>query len=116
MENSLGHTKVKSGLTYSVVALAAREVEGVNRLAPSFGFRIRKFFDRSSEEGVKIYNHNDGIVIDVSIWTDYGFSVADVAYRVQENIINSAASMLKKEIREVNVHVLNVFVPLFEKG
>jgi len=112
--SDLGKTNVKGGLTYSVVALAAKEVSGVNRLCANFGFGFAKLFNKNIEKGVKIYNYKDGIVIDVSIWIDYGFSIADVSYRVQENIINAASSMLYKKIKAVNVKVLNVNVPLFE--
>lgn len=101
----IGRTNFKSGLVNSVVALSVKEVAGVADIE-------KKHLVKN--EGVKITNEKDGIIIDVSIILSYGFSAADVCYRVQENIINAAGSMIDKKIKAVNIKIADVSVPYLE--
>ena len=105
----IGRTNFRSGLVNNVVALSVKEVAGVAGIAKSFsGFTMKQFH---KTDGVKItYDHN-GIIIDVCIAIQYGYSAADVSYRVQENVINAAASMLDRKIKAVNVKIAHVHVP-----
>ena len=111
-EKFIGRTNFKSGLVNSVVALSVKEVAGVAGIAKSFsGFTYKRFL---KTDGVKITYEKDGATIDVCIALSYGFAAADVSYRVQENVINAAGSMLDRKIKAVNVKIANVSVPYFE--
>ena len=111
-EKFIGRTNFKTGLVNSVVALSVREVAGVAGIAKSFsGFTYKKFL---KTDGVKITYEKDGVIIDVCIALAYGYSAADVSYRVQENVLNAAGPMLDKKIKAVNVKIANVSVPFFE--
>ncbi|HBP43809.1 MAG TPA: Asp23/Gls24 family envelope stress response protein, partial [Clostridiales bacterium] len=59
-------------------------------------------------EGVKLSNNNGKLSVDVYVNVYYGYNVSEIAYKVQENIKNSLASMIDVEIDKVNVHVLGV--------
>lgn len=111
----LGRTNFRSGLVNNVVALSVTEVAGVAAIAKSFsGFTVKPFL---KTDGVKITYEKDGIVIDVCIAIQYGFSAADVSYRLQENVINAASSMLDRKIKAVNVKIAHVHVPhMSEQG
>jgi len=110
----IGRTNFRSGLVNNVVALSVKEVAGVAGIAQSFsGFTIKPFH---KSDGVKITYDTDGVVIDVSISIQYGYSAADVSYRVQENVINAASSMLDKKIKTVNVKISHVHVPHMEES
>lgn len=105
----IGRTNFRSGLVNNVVALSVKEVAGVAAIAKSFsGFTAKQF---NKTDGVKITYEKDGIVIDVCIAVQYGFSAADVSYRVQENVISAASSMLDRKIKAVNVKIAHVHVP-----
>lgn len=105
----IGRTNFRSGLVNNVVALSVKEVAGVAAIAKSFsGFTTKQF---NKTDGVKITYEKDGIVIDVCIAVQYGFSAADVSYRVQENVISAASSMLDRKIKAVNVKIAHVHVP-----
>ena len=108
-EKFIGRTNFRSGLVDNVVALAATEVAGVAGISKCFSsFKLRPF---NKASGVKITYDKDGVVIDVCISIQYGYSAADVSYRVQENVINAAGSMLDKKIKTVNVRITHVHVP-----
>jgi len=105
----IGRTNFRSGLVNNVVALSVKEVAGVAGIAQSFsGFTMKPFL---KTDGVKITYDTDGVLIDISIAILYGYSAADVSYRVQENVINAASSMLDKKIKAVNIKIANVHVP-----
>ena len=46
--------------------------------------------------------------IDVFVNVKFGYSVKDVAFRVQENIKSSVESMTEFKVDSVNVHVVGV--------
>lgn len=105
----IGRTNFRTGLVNNVVALSVREVAGVAGIANSFsGFTAKQFL---KTDGVKITYEKDGVVIDVCISLQYGYSAADVSYRVQENVMNAASSMLDRKIKTVNVKIAHVHVP-----
>ena len=108
----IGRTNFKSGLINNVVALSAKEVAGVAGVAKSFNDSATKNVVNTS--GVRISQEKDGIVIDVSIAIAHGYAAADVSYRVQENVINVAGSMIDKKIKTVNVKIVSVCVPHLE--
>ena len=43
----------------------------------------------------------------LSIVIEIGYEVADVVYRVQQNIKNSMSSMLDLPIKAINVHIMD---------
>ena len=57
---------------------------------------------------VYIADNNGKLSVDVYVNVFYGYNVSEIAYKVQENIKNSLASMIDVEIDKVNVHVLCV--------
>jgi uncharacterized alkaline shock family protein YloU len=110
----IGRTNFRSGLVNNVVALSVREVAGVAGIAKSFsGFTMKPFL---KTDGVKITYDKDGVIIDVCVALQYGFSAADVSYRVQENVINAASSMLDRKIKAVNVKIAHIHVPHMSEG
>ncbi|MDR1094166.1 MAG: Asp23/Gls24 family envelope stress response protein [Clostridiales bacterium] len=76
-----------------IIALAAKEISGVANL---HGRGIR------AELSGKVIN------VDVYLVIEFGYSVPDVAYRVQDNIKRSVETMTEYSIDTVNVSVLGV--------
>ena len=64
---------------------------------------------KNKSEGVAIKFDINGILnVDVYIIVNIGYSVPDIAYRVQENIKNSLNSMVGIKPGKINVHVCGV--------
>jgi len=113
----IGRTNFKSGLVNNVVALSAKEISGVAGIAKNFKrFNFRDLLNTNlfNTNGVQIYSEKDGIVIDVCVALEYGYSASEVSYKVQENVINVASNMLDKRIKAVNVKIADVIVPHLE--
>lgn len=92
----------------SIINLAAKEINGVESVSNTERPWIQKLFKRY-DDGVEIkFEKNGALKVDVYISIYVGFSVPDIAYRVQENIRNSLATMVALKPLKINIHVLNV--------
>ena len=69
---------------------------------------LSRWFDKNYLDGVRISYQNNKTIVDVYINVYFGYNVSEIAYRVQENIKNSIASMIEMNIDKINVHVLGV--------
>ena len=85
---SYGHKVIES-----IISLSTMEIKGVARL---------------QGKGIRTEIVNDIINVDVYVDVMIGFSCADVAYRVQENIKRSIEGMTTFHAGTVNVNVLGV--------
>lgn len=101
-----GDVKFEKNIVLSVINLATKEIAGVSSLVLNYGSCLSRLFNKNLYEGVKITYQNSVPSVDVYINVYYGFNVSEIAYRVQENIKNSIASMIDMNIDTINVHVL----------
>lgn len=108
-KNENGKVYCGKNIMLSIINLSAKEISGVSSLCKNFGSRIKKFFSSNYFEGVKVsYNKNKNLIIDLYLNVFFGYSVADVAYRVQENVKNGISNMISAKIESINIHVLGV--------
>ncbi len=89
----LGQTKFAPSLLEESLALGVREVRGVANLDHKKGIQIHRCKDSKD------------LIIDIGLVVLNGYAVPDVAYRVQEAVINSAAQLTTNKIDRVNVYV-----------
>lgn len=111
-----GRVTYNRDIVLSVINLATKEIVGVSSLVANFSSALQRWFGRNNYyEGVKISYANDTMCVDVYLNVYYGYNVSEIAYRVQENIKNSLASMIEMKIDRINVHVLGVEFPKQEE-
>lgn len=92
----------------SIINLAAKEINGVESVTNSSRPWYKKMLNKY-DDGVEIkFEKNGALTVDVFINIYVGFSVPDIAYRVQENVRNSLATMVALKPLKINIHVLNV--------
>ena len=107
-KNNKGKDSCNRDILLSIVNLASKEIAGVSSLRENLSSGIKKLFSNNYTDGVKITNLDDGVVVDIYLNVWFGYSVNDVAYRVQENVKNGISSMMEIKVNSVNVHVLGV--------
>jgi len=98
---STGNVAYDRVIIKSIIKLATKEIGGILDLNGSI-------FKSKMNKGIKVKNDFDGFVIDVYINIFSDSSVADISWRVQENIRDTIQSMLDIKVKAVNVHVINV--------
>ena len=80
----------------NIISLAAKEISGVAAL---------------HGRGIRLEVYGKTINCDVFIVMEYGYSVPDVAYRVQENIKRGIETMTEYRMDTINISVLGVHFP-----
>ena len=90
-----GKVSYNSGIVSGIVALAVKEVEGVELL-------------EGKKKGLKLYFEKDGIYADISVNADYGYSVPDVAFKIQQSVKHNVEAMTEYKVKRVDVYVVGV--------
>ncbi len=93
-----GKITYNADIVSGIVVLSLRETEGIE-LIPS------------KSKGIKLSFEKEGIFVDVSVIAHYGYSVPEIAYRIQQTIKQMVESMTKYKIAKVDVHVQGVVFP-----
>ena len=99
--NNFGQVKISNDVIATIAGLAAIEVEGVETTS-TFTDKLLK------NNGVKIQIEEDEVVLDVMIIIDYGISIPDIAFKVQENVKNTVETMTGLKVSQVNIHVQGI--------
>ena len=109
IESEEGSLSYKRNVVLSVVKLATQEISGIaslNRDGYSFW---KKMFNKNYNQGVVIeFGQDNDVYVDVFVNVLFGYSVRDVAFRVQENIKSSIESMTDFKVSAINVNVVGV--------
>lgn len=101
-----GKVDIDRDILLSIINLATKEINGVHSLTNA---ELPFFKKKNKSEGVSIkFDVNGALNVDVYIIVNIGYSVPDIAYRVQENIKNSLNSMVGIKPGKINVHVCGV--------
>ena len=103
-----GEVSYKDNVVLSIVNLAAQEINGVAGISRKAIPATRRAFSKKCHKGVIIDFVENNVYVDVFVRIKFGYSVRDVAFRVQENIKSSIESMTDFKVAEVNVHCTEV--------
>ena len=109
----IDENEIKDNVTYkknvvvSIVSLATQEINGIASLNRSSVSSIKNVF-KKDKRGIIVDFEENQVAIDVYVNVKFGYSVKDVAFRVQENIKSSVESMTEFKVSAVNVHVVGV--------
>ena len=108
LTNAEGEVSYKNNVVLSIVTLATQEISGIagiSRDAVSFAKRL---LNKNYHKGVILEFIDNSVYVDVFVKVKFGYSVRDVAFRVQENIKSSIESMTEFKTAEINIHVTGV--------
>jgi len=103
-----GNVSYKRNVVLSIVNLATQEINGVASLSGTAVSKLKRLFNKNYHRGVIIEFIDNSVYVDVFINVMFGFSVRDVAFRVQENIKSSIESMTDYKVEAINVNVTGV--------
>ena len=104
-----GKVDIDRDILLSIINLATKEISGVESLTNAYLPWYKRLFFKPKSEGVSIkFEGNNVLKVEVYITVYLGYSVPDIAFRVQENIKNSLGSMVGIKPGKINVHVYGV--------
>lgn len=108
-ERGVGAIRIANEVVGIISGLAATEIEGVAGMSGGIAGGIAEMLGKKNlSKGVKVEVGEKEAAVDLYVIMDYGVSIPDVAWRVQENVKKAIESMTGLEVVEVNVHVQGV--------
>lgn len=99
--NNFGQVKVSNDVIATIAGLAAIEVEGVETTTTLTDKLLKN-------NGVKIQIEEEEVILDVMVIIDYGISIPDIAFKVQENVKNTVETMTGLKVSQVNIHIQGI--------
>ena len=93
-----GKITYNADIVSGIVVLSLQETEGIEMVP-------------SKSKGIKLCFEKEGIFADISLIEHYGYSVPELAFRIQQTIKQMVESMTKYKIAKVDVHVQSVVFP-----
>lgn len=105
----LGTIKIANEVVAIISGLAATEVEGVAGMSGGIAGGIADMLGRKNlSKGVKVEVGETETSVDIFVIVDYGSSIPDVAWNIQDNVRKAIESMTGLNAVEINVHVQGV--------
>lgn len=108
-QNHAGEINITLSVLETIAAKAATDVEGVNKMHTSFQKEVGGFFGMDRERmGATVKKEGNNLTIDILVHLQYGYSVPDVAFKVQERVKEQILFMTDLVVQAVNVHVVSI--------
>lgn len=89
--NNLGQVKISNEVIVTIAGLAALEVENVETITTITDKLLKN-------NGVKIQIDEEQIILDIYVNIEFGESIPDTAFKIQENVKNTVETMTGLEV------------------
>ncbi|MGM0500058.1 MAG: Asp23/Gls24 family envelope stress response protein [Bacillota bacterium] len=107
-----GSIKIADEVVGIITGLAATEIEGVAGMSGGLAGGIADMLGRKNlSKGVKVEVSDETATVDVYVIINYGNSIPDVAWKIQDNVKQAIEGMTGLNVKAVNVHVQGVNFP-----
>jgi len=108
-EEKRGSVHVSAGVVATLARLTAESVPGVARVGAGGRGLLRFLPDRLTRaSGVSAQIADDGVRLELSLVVQQGFSMLEVASRVQREVGEAVEKTVGLPVREVNVRIQDV--------
>ncbi|MCM8771780.1 MAG: Asp23/Gls24 family envelope stress response protein [Candidatus Omnitrophica bacterium] len=114
-EKQLGKIKIEEEVLAQIAGIAATQVKGVCGISTSLVGGIAKFFKKKPDIGVKVILGEGEVSFELGIEVEYGVSIPEVTYEVQERIKKEVEKMSGLKVANVDVIVKEVKLPKKEQ-
>ncbi len=107
MEN--GQIKIADEVVGIIAGIAATEVQGIAGMSGGIAGGIADILGRKNlSKGVKVQVGETETAIDLFVIVEYGSKIPDIAWKVQERVIDAVETMTGLNVVEVNIHIQGV--------
>lgn len=103
-----GRTTYNNNILTNIATLAVSEVEGVAPIVvenTEINSNAKNFLQK-----IKLDFDGNNVYVDLSVYVFDGYSVPDVAFKIQESVKNSIENMTSFKTTSVDVRVLGVIL------
>lgn len=107
--DEMGTIHIADEVLAVVAASAAMEVEGVSGLAANLSSDLAELMGKKVySKGVRLTVAGGQVVVDISVLIQYGFTIPDVAKKVQEAVMTAVTNTSGMEVSRVNIQVAGI--------
>lgn len=104
--DEMGNIHISEEVLAVIAAAAALEVEGVGSLSANLGSDIAQLLGKKNmAKGIRISTEEEAVVVDLSILIKYGYTIMEVAQKVQDAVSGAVEATSGLPVKGVNVHV-----------
>lgn len=116
LESERGSTTIADAVVEKVAAIAAREVTGVHELGGQAARAVGTVtqavgLGEQRSQGVSVEVGEREAAVDLTVVTEYGESIPQVASAIRENVIKRIEGITGLSVTEVNVTVNDLHFP-----
>ena len=118
LQTEHGKTTIANVVVTKMASIAAREVPGVYDLGGGISRTIGAVAQRIpgsrgpvSSPGVAVEVGERQAAVDLTVVAEYGVPITDAADGVRRNVIDTIERMTGLEVTEVNIDVVDIFIP-----
>jgi len=105
----LGNIRIHKKVIASIAALAAIEVEGVNRIGGDFKSGVLEILGNKSLFAINVeLSKSEEVKVEIPLVIKYGYNIPEVANKVQESVRNSLEKMTNLSIKDINISVQGI--------
>lgn len=108
----LGKTFIADDVVSVIARIAAEQVEGIHQLGES---SLRGMLGLGRHHGIESEVGFKEAAVDIEVIVEYGYPIKEVAAKLRESVIESVEYMTGRQVIEVNVNVVDVYIPKLEK-
>ncbi|MFO7265086.1 MAG: Asp23/Gls24 family envelope stress response protein [Bacillota bacterium] len=107
--SELGELRIANEVVAIIAGLAATEVQGVAGMSGGLAGGIAELLGyKNLSKGVRVEVGEEQAAIDLFVVVEYGVSIPEVAWKIQESVKRAVESMTGLQVVAVNVHVQGV--------
>lgn len=105
-----GSIHIAEEVLLAIAAEAVSEVDGiVTTKSANMTEQLTDQIMGKKLRGIRITETEEGLVIELNVMMRYGFSIPDVAAKLQESVGSTAAAMTGFAVKAVNVNVCGIY-------
>ena len=106
-----GKTFIADDVVSVIARIAAEQVEGIHQLGES---SFRGMLGIGKHRGIEAEVGFKEAAVDIEVIVEYGYPIKTVADQLREAVIESVEYMTGRKVIEVNVNVVDVYIPKIE--
>lgn len=105
-----GGIHIADDVLLSIAASAIGEIDGiVTTKSANVTEQLTDQLMGKKQRGIRVTESDGALVVDINLMMRYGFSIPDVASRVQDAVGSAMAAMTGFAVRAVNVNVCGIY-------
>ena len=107
--SNLGVINISPEVIEVITSIAVTETPGVHSLQNNFASgNIEKLGKKYRGRGVRVDIKDDEVILSAYVVLKDGVNVHKVAENIQFNVNQTLHTMLEQQVKEINVHIVNI--------